>query len=350
MRRSTKSNTRLVVEIVVALAMVALLFWGQGNRREAARLSVQLADAEQRMSAMVKKEELDTARGRMAELEKTVARLESRLAPETEPEETSAEVAKPDEAAKTLRDMLASLSGKGGDEGEGEKKNPLLEMFSGESGKQLADYAARVSMDMAFGEFFQELSLPSETEQQVRDIIAAHMSEQIAKGVEVLQSGFDKEKLEEMEQNAEKRLREKLSRVLTPQEMDIWDEYAETVEERMLEQNYDMQLNMYAGGMTPENRILVRDVLVDEMLAIGEERDQGTGMDMGMSMDMDIEAALNMQLAAFERARERLAGELGDEQLTHFDRFVETQKQAFKMATALFGDLAGQQEDESEQE
>jgi len=344
MAETCEANRRWAVGIATALAMIGLLVWGIANRLEIGKLRTQLADSQKQMSAMVKQEELDSALARAAELEERIARLEN---PETEVEEPSPEPSPPGEQGQALLDMFAALTGAEKGEGKQKGKNPFLEMFSGEDGKKLADYAARMSMDMAFGDFFDELNLPADTESQVRDILAAHMSEQISKGMEAMQDGFDKEKLEQMEQDAEARLREELSRVLNREEMAVYDEYADTMDERMLAQNYDMQLNLYAPGMTQENRTLVRDVLVDEMLAVGEERDQGVGM--GMGMDGDIQGAFNMQLEAFARARETLAGELDDEQLAYFDRFVEAQEQAFEMAAALFGNLAGPQQEAEQQ-
>jgi hypothetical protein len=341
MGKTDEANRRLVVGIVAALAIVGLFAWGLLNRLETGKVRVELADAKKQLSAMVTQAELDSALARAAELDERIAKLET---PEAEVEEPSMEPSLPAEGGQAFLDMFAALGageGEGGEEGQ----NPLAQMFSGEGGKKLADYAARMSMDMAFGDFFNELTLPEDTEGKVRDILAAHMSEQIAKGMEALQSGFDEEKIEQMEQDAEEQLREELSAVLTPQEMDVFDEYSETMGERMLAQNYDMQLNLYAPGMTPEDRALVRDVLVDETLAIGEQM----GQDMGMGMNTDIQGAFNMQLQAFESARERLLEELDEEQLAFFDRFVEAQEQAFEMAAALFGNMAGQQE-ESEQQ
>jgi hypothetical protein len=342
MAGTSDSNRRLVVGIVAVLWMVGLLAWGLINRLETGKVRVELASAKKRLSAMVTKEELDSALARAAKLEERIAKLES---PEAEVEEPSP----PGEQGQAFLDMFSALTGREKEEGAEKGQSFLLKMFGGEEGKKMADYAASMSMDMAFADFFDELSLPADIEGKVRDILVAHMSEQITKGMEAMQDGFDKEKLEQMEQGAEEQLREELSRVLNREEMVVYDEYADTMDERMMAQNYDMQLNMYAGGMTQENRTLVRDVLVDEMLAIGEERDQDMGM--GMGMDGDIQAALNMQLEAFERARETLAGELDDEQLAYFDRFVEAQEQAFEMAAALFGNMAGQEQpEEAEQQ
>jgi hypothetical protein len=60
------------------------------------------------------------------------------------------------------------------------------------------------------------------------------------------------------------RAREVLSKILTADEMATWEDFEEHKAERMMEQTYDMQLGMFAAGLTPENKAMVRDVMVDE--------------------------------------------------------------------------------------
>ena len=70
---------------------------------------------------------------------------------------------------------------------------------------------------------------------------------------------------------------------------------------------------LLAGGLTPENRTLARDVLVEEMMAGGFDpnaRENSTG------------GYVAAQQAAIERARERLAPALSEDQLVHFDNFA----------------------------
>jgi hypothetical protein len=322
--------------VLVAAAAVALLVWGDRNRRQVADLEVRLAAAQQQLAGMVAREELETARRSVAELEKTVADLKSQL----EPSDGKGEASATEEAAqgKALLEMFASMADtqQTAETGNG-LTNMLSRMFGGESGKQLADYSARMSVNMYYGDLFRELNLPPETEQQVRDIITRHMTDQIAQGMEMLQQQSDPETVKRMEEEATKRLRDELSQVLTGEEMAFWDEYQETMQQRVLDQSYDMQLSMFATGLTPESRDVVRQAIVDEMLASSPH-----GLQYPQTTEAALETAIDIQRGAFTRARARVAEQLLEDQLAHFDRFVETQEQMLDMALQMMRNMAGQ--------
>jgi hypothetical protein len=336
MQKQIDSKVLLVVVLAVA-AVVGLLVWGEHNRSQVAELRTQLADAEQKMTDMVAKAELETAQSRVEELEKKVADLESASAPAAETPDLPAVAAEATDQGKALLDMFASMTGKDQPAEPGQAMtNALSKMFEGEGGEQLA----RMTVNMYYGDFFQELNLPQETEQQVRDIIAKYTAEEITTGLKSLEEGPESSDIEGMSEEIEERLRDELSRILTADEMAIWQEYQDTMQERVLDQTYEMQLSMFAGGLTLENREIVKQTIIDEMLATDVDHTQiaaGPG---------DIEAAFDIQRAAYERARERLGDVLDEDQLAVFDQFVETQQQMLEMAIQMMG---GVQEPEPEQ-
>ena len=322
--------------IVVAAAAVALLVWGDRNRRQVADLESRLAAADQQLAAMVPKEELESAQRSVAELEKTVADLKSQLEPHTGLYDGG--LAQDSDQGKALLEMFASMADteQAAETGNG-LTNMLSRMFGGESGKQLADYSARMSVNMYYGDLFRELNLPPETEQQVRDIITRHMTDQISQGMEMMQQQSDPETLKRMEEEATKRLRDELSQMLTGEEMALWDQYQETMQQRVLDQTYDMQLSMFAAGLTPESRDIVRQAIVDEMLATSPH-----ALQYPQTTEAALETAFDVQRGAFTRARARVAEQLSEDQLAHFDRFVETQEQMVDMALQMMRNMAGQ--------
>jgi hypothetical protein len=210
-------------------------------------------------------------------------------------------------------------------------------MFGGEGGKQLADYSARMTVNMHYSDLFRELSLPPETEQRVREIITRHMSDQITRGIEMLQEDPGPERVKRMEEEATERLRDELSGVLTVKEMALWDDYQEAMPERVLDQTYEMQLNMFASGLTPESRDMVKQAIVDEMLAMNPQ-----AMQYPQTTEAALKTTFDMQRDAFARARERVAEQLAEDQLAHFDRFVETQEQMVETALQMMRNMAGQ--------
>jgi len=334
MQKLLESKVLLLVAVVAA---VGLLLWGLDNRIRVAELRAELADAELKMADMVAKGKLETAQSRVEELEKKVADLESEPAPAAESPELPAIADQATDQGKALLDMFASMTDKDqpGEPGQA-MTNAVSRMFEGEGGEQIA----RMTVNMYYGDFFQELNLPQGTEQQVRDIITKYAAEQITQGMDALKKGSMPEDMEGIEEEIEGRLRDELSRILTAEEMAIWEEYQDTMQERVLDQTYEMQLSMFAGGLTPENREIVKQTIIDEMLATDADVTQypaGTG---------DIQAAFDIQRAAYERARERLLDVLDEDQLTLFDQFIETQQQMLEMALQMMG---GVQEPEPEQ-
>ncbi len=348
-----KSKAFLAVAVVVLL--LAVFGWGERHRREAAELRAQLASVEQQISGMVRAEDLESARRGLNELKERVAGLTSELEQVTTPEETavaSTEVAEP---ANALLDMIASLADQGKENGTEGKSTPPFgkmfgEMFSGEGGKQMAEFSARMAMDMQYGQFFEDLKLPPGIEQEVREIIIADMTEQMTAAFDALggeDGPFNPERMQEiqnMEQDSTERLRTKLSRVLTPQELAVWEEYEETKEVRVMEQQYGMQLGMFAPGLTPENRDLATQVVVEEMLAVQTEMEQFP------SRDAQLESVFDVQLGAYEHARERLAEQLDDDQLAQFDRFVDQQQNMLEMASQMMRGFTGEEEENAEGE
>ena len=326
-----------VLLLVAVAAAVGLLLWGLNNRIRVAELRAELADAKLKMADMVAKEELETAHSRVEELEKKVADLEREWVSATESPELPAVADPQTDQGKALLDMFASMTDKDQPAEQGQAMtNALSKMFEGEGGEQLA----RMTVNMYYGDFFQELNLPQETEQQVRDIIAKYTAEEITKGLKGLGEGIASSDIEGMSEEIEERLRDELSRILTAEEMTVWDEYQDTMQERVLDQTYEMQLNMFAGALTPENHEIVKQTIIDEMLATDVDHTQIA------AGPTDIQAAFDIQRAAYERARERLLDLLGEDQLAVFDQFVETQQQMLEMAIQMMG---GVQEPEPEQ-
>ncbi len=338
MKKWVVSKPAVVVVALLAVAVVMLLPSERKRRREV-ELRAQLD------------ERLQNAERKMAELEKMVERLQSELASAAEsPEhpaipdataEPGATADKEIDQGKALLDMFASMKDESQPaEAGGEMTNVLSRMFEGESGEQIA----RMTVNMYYGDLFQELKLPKDTEQQVRDIIAKYAAEQIRQGMGALKEGSAPEDMKGVEEEIEERLRDELSRILTAEEMAVYDEYQDTMRERVLDQTYEMQLSMFAGGLTPENREIVKQTIIDEMLAMEANVTQYPA---GAS---DIQAAFDIQRAAYERARERLLDVLDEDQLTVFDQFIETQQQMVETALQMMGGLQGQTLEETPQQ
>jgi len=334
MQRPRASNALLVATVVVG---VALLLWGTLSSRKVARLRAEVAGLKQQMDTMVAREELQTTQRTIDELERRVASLQSEVESVTRAAKVPASAAEESEPLSGLLETLASLADEAKSEGGDKGIAGLLSaIFSGESGKLLADFGAPMMVDMQYSELFEQLNLPPEKEQQVRQIIAEHKKEELDEAMKMLEDGLEHDAAGTIEQNADERLRDKLSRVLTTEEMALWEEYEETMPERMLRQNLDMSLSMFAPGLTPENRQIFRDAVIDEMYAEGTETPG-----VPETPEAAFETAIDSMLGEYERARARIADQLDEQQLGILDQFIESQEQMFEMSRGMIEGLFG---------
>jgi hypothetical protein len=176
-----------------------------------------------------------------------------------------------------------------------------------------------------------DLNLPADVDAQVRDILAAHMSAEMERGMAAMEGG-------KMPSGADTRtaadaarveLRNQVAQVLTPEELAKWDEYQEDLPRHMLEQSVDMQLNMFASSMDDDTRQVIRDTLVEEMLASQEEL-QAT------ETPLEIGDQFERQSVAYANAREILANTLTEEQYQQADRFLTQQEQMVAASMEMF--------------
>ncbi len=336
MNSAGKSAGWIVAGVLLAVAAAAL-GWGYHQSRKVAELSAELADVQLAQAQVVDPERLAEVEREAAELARKLADAERRL---REIEGDKAGEAAPEEitAGDALQKMFQSFAEKAEeDDGDSGGGNPFLKMYEGEEGKKMAAYAARMAVDMQYGAFFQEAGLSPEVEQEVREILERHLADSITAAAAAQGSGDKAEALKKIEENAKANLQTALREVLNRDELAAWEAYEETKEERMLAQSYTMQLTMFAPGLSEENREIAQEVLVEETLAAGLE---GGGMQSGADMAGQLES----HMAVFDRARERLATALDEEQMEQFDRFVERQREALDM----FANMMGQKPQEDE--
>jgi hypothetical protein len=168
-------------------------------------------------------------------------------------------------------------------------------------------------------------------------MLKENLAEQITAGMEALQGHLigtqgksSPEALKRMRDDADAKFRVELGTVLSPDQMAAWDDYEATLPKRMLTQSFEMQLNMFAPGLTPENRTRARDVLVEELLPAEPGQP-----DMGIPTSTDFQARMNAQQEGFSRARERLAQEFDETQLAHVDRFIAQIQQMAEMSAHM---------------
>lgn len=285
---------------------------------------------------------------RIDEMERGRSGLELRLEQQTEQIQKLAEVKselalRVDEAEEALArleesaDTLANTSSPPPPDDstappkEEKPKNPFARMFGGAMTDEMAENVAGMTAEMQYGELIVDLKLSPEKASEVRAIIRDVLSEQMKETFR-MQRG-------ELESSGDTTtyykdvLRAELAQALNPEEMEYFEEYQDGMAERMMRRSYDMQLNMYAAGLTEENRAMVLDVLVEEAL-LGNELLQ-TQTDTNGGMTQQVGAQFDLQLGILERSAERLTDALDEDQYAILQRFIDQQASTFEMARQM---------------
>ena len=316
--------------LTAAVAIVAAgcgFVWGWHQNRELTELRAQV------ISLNLERQKLIEAR---SEQEAALSALQAKGTEQATPPGPSDEAAEsPSSMPSLFGKMMAAVAG-GGKEGkpkEGEQDSPFgafAKMYSGEKGKEMARYSAEMAVNMQYQDLFTSLHLPADVEQRLREVLKESMAEQILSGIEAMGGKASPETMKGTKEGSEADLRAKAAAILSPEEMAAWDEYQAALPKHVLSQSLDMQLNMFAPGLTPETRTRARDVLVEELLTT-----QAGQQGMGVATGTDFQAQLTAQQEAFTRARDRLAQELDETQIGQVDRLITQMQQMIEMSASM---------------
>jgi hypothetical protein len=223
-------------------------------------------------------------------------------------------------------------------ESEGEKKDsrpPFLRMFESD---EAIESSAKMQVNMQYSTLFADLNLPSDVEEEVRAILADSLADTIRLGVKAMQ-GAKKEDIptSQSPDAIAEALRVELKKVLNADEMAVWEEYEANKDFYVLEQSYDMQLDMYAPSMSQETRDTVCQVMAEEMISAREEYagagDSGT--DRGMTIQSD----------AMDRSLERLIPVLSEEEFAQVERFMQQQSESMRASLRMMQSMMGTEEE-----
>lgn len=215
--------------------------------------------------------------------------------------------------ASLVQNMLAQSQ----DPGMDSAFDPMAKLFNSPEGRRMAEYGARTAVNMQYRPLFEQLALPPEIEARVRELLQDFASEAIDVGLQAFDKDTDFEAMSQLNLEREAKLRNDIAQLLSPEELAIFDEYQETLPERMIEQSYDMLLRMYGTGLSEEKMQLVKQVLVEETLHLPEDPD--------VPPADALQTYAIQQEEAFARALERLAPDLSEEEYAAVMAFVEQQ-------------------------
>lgn len=313
------SGAAWAISGLAVVALIGSLVWAFSLQQRVQSLNQAVTDSQQQAQTL--KDQAGRQDEQVRRLEETVGQLEQRLA-----------AIKPQDASTTPAPGDAAATGEPAAESQkpAEEANPManiFKMFEGEQGKKFAETSADMAMNMQYADLFAALALPPETEQKVRGIIRDYMVRAMQASAEFMKDGATPESAKKFEDDFEAEMRTELSKVLTNEGMAIFDEYEEGAPERMLRKSFEMQLGMFAPSLTEQNRTMVIDVMVEEMMALDQEP--------GSLATMSDPAAIKGQLDALERSRQRLSTVLDEQQMAQIDGFIQQTRMGIEMFTQM---------------
>lgn len=277
---------------------------------------------------------LDSANARVTALEAQVTELRQ-----------SAKAVEPAAESKSPKDLVKGLLGAvvdraaaeiqeevGVHEGAPKDKGPanlFAGMFEGEAGERMMEASMDMAVDMQYGGFFGEAGLTPEKEAALREILLDHSRGQGAAGMAMMRG-------EAMPEGTtiptEEDLMASVKELLSSEEYEAFEQYQDEIPERMARQQLEMQLNMFAPGMSQESFDTTVDVMAQRLAAVTEA--QTDMLEQGNTADaMSQGTALMSQ--AYDEALVELEATLPEADIARVRRFVEQQRAIFAMFSNL---------------
>ena len=239
------------------------------------------------------------------------------------------------DVTKQLMGMLSGVAGASNWAAQGIGPS-IMSLFTGTNGKSISNISANMMVDMEYGDLLYGLQLPPDREQRAREIIARNMGDQIATGMGVFQTKASNQQLSDLKMSADQKLRRELGQVLNPNQLAAFDSYQRELPEHILGKSIEMQLSMFSGNLTPQNRKIAREVLVQELMGSGFGADG-----MGIPSTTDLSSLFQQQQIGLQRARARLSTVFSIEQLSQYDRFANQLSRMLQSASQLFSGAGG---------
>lgn len=196
-----------------------------------------------------------------------------------------------------------------------------------------------MTVNMQYGPLFVDLELSGEVLRQMKDILkkATHKELKILSTMSG-EDGLSGREWNVTKENATDRLREELSMILTEDELTTWEDFEANKMQHVVEQLYDMQLGIFAVGLTPGNKTMVRDIMVDERMRLQEA-----------AFSDDPFAITEGWKAIFKNTRERIYPLLDNDQYAIVEAFLEQQEAITRMGVEKMGMEADEPEDDPDE-
>ena len=319
--------------LFLIMAVVAGFFWHQSAQRGAhiALLSDTMTQMESQINQL--SSNIDTLEQQITDATTTIAAMKNELEVTSPKDNRQGTEEQP--TAESLDISLGAIMDSFLQENaSGDKDNhPLggmMEVFQTPRGEQMLKSGVKMTVNMQFGDFFDMIA--PEYVDAVREIVSDFMIHTARLGVGFMNADGDRDMeaaMEEVETARETLLRD-LDAVIGEEGVALFEQYERELPGRLMDQSLEMQLGMFARGLSEETRVLVRQTLVEELLAVQPEQMPQVPVAMGGMQEIQ-----ENQNEAYARALDRLAVQLPEEDFNTVQQFVEQQQQMVNMFSSM---------------
>lgn len=320
----------LTLALILAVAIVFIVVQGVAlrsaeNRMESAQTELektedQLANTTDRLEKLT-----EISEGLQAGLKEAEEQIVEIEAAQQQTQTAAAATEEPSSALKNLMEQFGQDPADAEASGE-EPSNPMADMakmFEGEQGEKLAEMSANMQVNMMYADFFREAGLHSDTQAAIKAVLKEYMKKQVLAGAQAMKGGADFNAMADQAQAAQQEMNAAVGELLNPQQQEQWQQYQDTIGERVFRQQMGQSMQQFAPELSEENREIAMNTLYEEI--------QGQIGDPMTQNPADMASHMERMAGALERTRERMALILDDEQRQEFNSFVEQMTSIFEM-------------------
>ena len=205
----------------------------------------------------------------------------------------------------------------------------MMNMLKSPQGDKMLEAGVNMTVNMQYADFFNLLA--PETVETARKIIGNFMTRTARYGIDFMNGGDDANldtAKNTMESERAAMLAE-LKNAIGDDGVALFEQYEQELPGKMMDQALEMQLGMFAQGLSAETQDMVRQTLVEELLAAQPDNGATT------SSTLATQTMMETQGEAYNRALERLSLQVTEDEYAVVERFVQQQQQMVNMFSTM---------------
>ena len=316
--------------LFLAMAIVAGFFWHQSADRGdyINELSNVIAQMEHQISQL--SNSIDSLEKQVEQESQTIEALRARIQEADEGNTSASNENTGEKDALSFGNILDALMQSGDSEtSDMSVLGSMMNMLKSPQGEKMLEAGVNMTVNMQYADFFNLLA--PETVETARKIIGNFMTRTARYGIDFMNGGDDANldtAKNTMESERAAMLAE-LKNAIGDDGVALFEQYEQELPGKMMDQALEMQLGMFAQGLSAETQDMVRQTLVEELLAAQPDNGATT------SSTLATQTMMETQGEAYNRALERLSLQVTEDEYAVVERFVQQQQQMVNMFSTM---------------